>query len=104
MYARCCVSRPHPRRSSACLALWVGLLFCAVALSVSPLLQHDPECHAKPLRHCDACMANPVALSSDAGAALQPFELLDAGRVDVSRPMALEPTFAVEGPGRSPPA
>ncbi len=103
MYAQCRVSRPHPRRFGPRLAVWASLL-CAVALSVSPLIEHDTECHAKPLRHCDACMANPIAVSADADAALQPFHLLDAGRVHLARPKALEPTFAVEGPGRSPPA
>jgi hypothetical protein len=98
------VSRPHPRRSADRLAIWIGLLFCAIALSASPLLQHDPECHAKPLRHCDACMANPLALSACGDAALQPFRLLDAGRVDIPRPAVPEPAFAVETPGRSPPA
>jgi len=96
---RLSVGRPGSRFAS-----WLVVALCAIALSVCPLLQHDPECHARPLRHRGACMASPLALSSDAGVAVQPFELRDAGRVELARPPAPETAFAVEAPGRSPPA
>jgi hypothetical protein len=84
--------------------LRLGLGFYLLFLAVSPLLHHDLECHLKTPSHCGACMASPPGLGAAAGAPLDATHLQDAGSVKVERALAPEPTFAVDAPGRSPPA
>jgi len=95
-----------PRRSGsrAGWAFWLGLGCYLLALGVAPLLHHDLECHVKSPTHCNACMASPPGLSSAAGAPLDASRLDDAGSVEAARATAPVPTFAVDAPGRSPPA
>jgi hypothetical protein len=75
-----------------------------VALAVAPLLHHDLECHVKSPTHCNACMASPPGLRSATGAPVDAIHLHDAGTVEVVSPTALVSAFAVDTPGRSPPA
>jgi hypothetical protein len=86
------------------LAAWLGLGICALALAAAPLLRHDPQCSLQSASHCDACMAQSVSLGADHSANRDAFHLQDAGGVEALQPLAIEPTFVVEGPSRSPPA
>jgi hypothetical protein len=92
-------SRPLTRVTS-----WLGLGLYLSFLAVSPLLHHDLECHFKTPSHCGACMASPLGLGAAPGAPLDATHLRDAGAVKTVRATAPEPTFAVDAPGRSPPA
>ena len=85
-------------------ALWLALGCYLVALAAAPLLHHDLECHVKSPTHCNACMASPPGLRSAAGAPLDAIHLHDAGTVEAAPSTALLPAFAVDTPGRSPPA
>lgn len=91
-------------RPLARVTLWLGLGFYLLALAVSPLLHHDLECHFKTPSHCGACMASPPGISAAADGPLDTTHLHDAGRVEAVRATAPEPMFAVDTPGRSPPA
>jgi hypothetical protein len=90
------------RRARA--SFWLGVGFYLLALSSNPLLHHDLECHVKAPSHCDACMASPPGLCAAVGAPLDTTPLHDAGSVEAEWATAPEPTFAVDAPGRSPPA
>ena len=85
-------------------AFWLGVGFYLLALGVAPLLHHDLECHVKSPTHCNACMASPPGLCSAAGAPLDATSLHDAGRVEAARATTPAHAFAVDTPGRSPPA
>ena len=86
------------------MASWMGISFYLLFLAVSPLLHHDLECHAKTPSHCGACMASPPGLSAAPGAPLDATHLQDAGGVKAVGMTLVEPTFAIDTPGRSPPA
>jgi hypothetical protein len=91
-------------RPLARVTLWLGLCFYLFFLAVSPLLHHDLECHVKTPSHCGACMTSPLGLSAAVGAPLSATYLHDAGSVKAVPATAHEITFAVDAPGRSPPA
>jgi hypothetical protein len=95
---------PSKRSPRAGWAVWVGLGCYLLALSVAPLLHHDLECHVKSPTHCSACMASPPGLCSAAGASLDATRFHDAGRVEAAGAAAPASSFAVDTPGRSPPA
>ena len=84
--------------------LWLGLSCYVLFLSVSPLLHHDLDCHFKTPSHCGVCMASPLGLSAAPGAPLDDIYLHDVGRVTPVRAKVPEFAFAVDAPGRSPPA
>jgi hypothetical protein len=75
-----------------------------LALAAAPSLHHDLECHVKSPTHCNACMASPPGLRSAVGTPLDAIRLHDAGTVEAAPATALVPAFAVDSPGRSPPA
>lgn len=83
---------------------WIGVAVYLLALAANPLLHHDLEGHVKAPRPCDACVASPPGLCASVGAPLDATPLLDAGRVEDEWATAPEPSFAVDAPGRSPPA
>jgi len=85
-------------------AVWVGLGCYLLALGVAPLLHHDLECHLKSPTHCGACMASPPGLCSAAGAPLDGTRFHDAGSVEAAGATLPVAAFAVDTPGRSPPA
>jgi hypothetical protein len=97
------VASGRPRRLAG-WAFWLGVGCYLLALAVAPLLHHDLECHVKSPTHCTACMASPPGLCSAPGAPLDGTPLHDAGSVEAARAKAPAPTFAVDAPGRSPPA
>jgi hypothetical protein len=91
-------------RPLARVTVWLGLGFYLFFLAESPLLHHDLECHVKTPSHCGACVASPLGLSAALGVPLDATHLHDAGSVKAVQTTAPEPTFAVDAPGRSPPA
>jgi hypothetical protein len=78
-------------------------LYATVLLS-SAFLHHDLSCHLKDPTHCVACTANPSALRAEANSALGAMRLRDAGRLETTTRIVTRTLFAVETPGRSPPA
>jgi hypothetical protein len=91
-------------RPFARVTLWLGVSLYLFFLAASPLLHHDLECHVKTPSHCGACMTSPMGLSAAVGAPLGATCLHDAGSVKAVATTASEPTFAIDTPGRSPPA
>jgi hypothetical protein len=84
--------------------LWLALGCYLLALVVAPLFHHDLECHAKSPTHCGACMASPPGVCSTAGAPVDATRFHDAGSVEAGGATAPVSAFAVDAPGRSPPA
>lgn len=91
-------------RPLARVICWLGLGSYLLFLAISPLLHHDLDCHLKTPSHCGACMASPPGLSTTSSASLEANHLPDAGKVSTLGATVPEPTFAVDAPGRAPPA
>jgi len=82
-------------------ALCLGL-YAAVVLA-SPGLHHDFDCHLKSPRHCQACVANPLAPRADCTSGAGKLSLVDLG--GATNPPAVRPPTAVTPrlSGRAPP-
>ncbi len=105
--ARCTLVRMvasrRSRRAARCV-LSLGLACYLLALGLTPSLHHGLECHVKTPTHCDACMASPPGLCPAAGVSLDATLLHDAGSVEAARTTLPVLAFALDTPGRSPPA
>ena len=66
--------RLYGRAALLCLGLYAAVLL------VSPVLHHDFDCHLKSPRHCQACVANPLAQAAQAASGLGAARLADVGR------------------------
>ena len=86
------------------MTLWLSVGVYMLFLGASPLLHHDAECHLKTPSHCGACMSSPLGLGAAASAAVAASHLRDAGSVKAISVTAHELLFAVDTPGRAPPA
>lgn len=77
-------------------------LYAAVVLG-SPGLHHDFDCHLKSPRHCQACVANPLAPRADSATAAGTLALVDLGGTH-NAPVARPPLGMAPLPsGRAPP-
>jgi hypothetical protein len=103
---RCILADMVPDRggSPARVTLWLSVAVYVLFLVASPWLHHDTECHVKTPSHCGACMASPLGLGAAVAAAVNAFHLPDAGDVKAISVSVHERIFAVDTPGRAPPA
>ena len=83
--------------AAACLGLY------ALVVLASPGLHHDFDCHVKSPRHCQACVANPLAPRAAATSVVADLALLDLGKSeppsDTPLPLGSTPRLS----GRAPP-
>jgi hypothetical protein len=92
------VRRPRPASALlACLGLY------ALVVLASPVLHHDFDCHLKSPRHCQACVANPLAPRAAATSVAAHLTLLDLGKSDTVRHVVLATGVAPNVSGRAPP-
>lgn len=92
------------RRSRAFFSsLLLSLGLYATVVLASPSLHHDFDCHMKSPRHCQACVANPLAPRADSTSHDGTLALVEIGATS-SVPIALAPMpVAPRISGRAPP-
>ncbi len=80
-----------------CLGLYAGVVLA------SPGLHHDFDCHLKSPRHCQACVANPLAPRAEPSGGLGDALLAESGRPPGPRPLSAEVDPLPRPSGRAPP-
>lgn len=81
----------------ACLGLY------ALVVLASPGLHHDFDCHLKSPRHCQACVANPLAPRTTATSVATDLTLLDLGQSETPADPLLPRGITPNVSGRAPP-